>query len=232
VNATPSIASPSGTVIYNEDFSAGSGGWHYYLLANSPPANAEFCISYASYGYSLLCMVRGGWTAPGVIESHSPWFLDPNHASPGAGNLNLLGFVFLNGRHGGLPQPTIDLRNGRLSARVYADSLALNGGHVYFWFQTYVPSLGKWANFALTSSPLESRLKDKQWVTIDLTLKNSAADWTCLGSSLARQDTYGCVGVTRALGNVNTNFGFIVLPVDPSRPATGTVRFDSVSIRT
>ena len=59
--------------VYLEDFDQGNGGW------------------YADRHYALPV-----WD--GVAYCHGPWFLDSNHAPPGAGYLHLVMWLYTDGR--------------------------------------------------------------------------------------------------------------------------------------
>lgn len=215
--------------VYTEDFSQGSGGWHFYQLSDTVPPSADYCGT-GTYGYAYTCQMPMDWSDSGTVESKAPWFVDENHAAPGAGILSLIGWVWLNGEYGGIPAATLDLRNTELTARIWVDDLVIGDGHLVFWFQTYRSEIGKYQNYALTAYPVERHLRDEKWVTVRIHLPKREGAWTCLGAAPWRVETYGCGSVADALADVNYDFGFIVLPVSPSAPPTGVVRLDSISI--
>jgi hypothetical protein len=57
-------------------------------------------------------------------------------------------------------------------------------------------------------------LRDERFTEVRLRFSDDPASWTCLGSSAARADLYGCVPLEEAISHVNADFGFIILPVN------------------
>lgn len=241
----PRTDSEALVTIYENRFSSDPGGWLTYIYGARDNAIASF-----TDGGQQVSMIPNLWVSDGnnggFIESRSPFWIDANHRSdggqpPGAGYLSLVSFIYVaNGAYGGIPEPSIDLLDARLSFRLMTENLDLRGGHLVFWFQTYDAASGKAVNFALTKYPLEGMARNGVWREFTLRLGTSEADWTCLGTRTARQETYGCSDVATALSNVIYDFGFIILPLDPTGAAnrdftrlpTGVIRFDDIKLQT
>ncbi len=194
---------------------------------------AHVCHGYARIWCRLLgimgwqhgCTVPVPWVSPGTyVASRSPWWMDPNHKSPGAGYLNIVGYTFLNSRDGGMPIPSMNPSGATVNLRMMIKDLDTKGGHQYFWFQTKHAPTGRAVNFALTRYPIGQMLNPDSWGELALPLAPSSQDSTCLGSSNEKQVMYGCAPIEEDLADVNADFGFIVLPVTPDEPATWIVR--------
>jgi hypothetical protein len=192
-----SIAADGAVVpVYGETFSEGPGGWHTYLTDLHPdsiPPQAFGC--WLSWNARYACMAQLFWNDDRAA-SRSPWWVDPNHAPPGAGYLQLVAFVYLNGYFGGLPDAALDLSATRLRARVRVDSLATNGGHLHFWFQAVGPGPGTYVNYVLTRFPLEQAVAWGEWAILDIPLDPTSDAWTCLGAADEYAERYKCVPVS------------------------------------
>lgn len=135
-----------------------------------------------------------------------------------------------------VPERFLDLRNAHVRIVMSADMLDLKGGDVLFWFQVKTGDK-RYANFALTGAPL---LRSEKYFShpgfeISIHLTTDEAAWTCLGSSEARADTYGCdISLTDALRSVNNDFGLIIFPVvgdpDLEKQPTGELSINSIEI--
>lgn len=220
VSSQPSVYE----VLYSEDFSRGSRGWHYY--AKSPFNNILSCIhSVPPDGCVIPCRWENGF-----IESRSPWWIDYNHKPPGAGLLNVLFVIWLDSYYGGLRQKSLDLRDARLHCRVMIAEANLKGNHVYFWFQTFNSEENKYHNYVLTKRPLDVSKAASSWRDVTIPINTDGADWTCLGSSQERSDKYACGSIEMDLQNVNANLGFIQMQVDPYDQPFGIVRLGRILI--
>jgi hypothetical protein len=170
----------------------------------------------------------GGWLAwgfrgaevpevrDGVLFSRSPWWVDPNHAPPGAGYLHLLAFLETrSGPHSdlGLPNRFVDegysrdLTDARLTVRLRGD-LDLRGAELVLLAQTDLPTTR--ANFVLTGQPF---LVMRDWSEQTVVLTPDPAQWVCLGSRHGRTDFYGCGEIAEALRDVNLNLIFVLFPL-------------------
>lgn len=226
-----------GATIHEHDFAAGSGGWSTTLtLLTADQLPAEYQACWRSWLGLQACNVDVPVEGERMVLQ-SPWWLDPNHAPPGAGYLSLLAWVYLDGAPGTSTHGVskMDLRDATLSVSIRAQDLDLKGSHLHFWFQTTMPD-GRFANFVYTRSAIESTLApdahDLEWVEIKLSSDPSA--WTCLGTAGARADLYGCMDVAIALRAVDNDFGFILFPVSdsplPEHQPSGRFEIQSIQL--
>ncbi len=214
------------TTIYEQDFSKENGEWQSVLtLLNSSaiPDNPISC--WISWLNLYACTVPSS-IINGHNEIKSPWWLDENHAPPGAGYLNLLTWTY--------PKEPIDISNAILELEIATQNLNLKGSKLLFWFQNNAPN-GKFANFALTGTPIDVK-SDGITRRILLDLSSKKDNWTCLGTSLSRADTYDCMPVEESAKKVDIDFGFIIFPVssnpDPTLQPTGIIKIKSIKILT
>ncbi len=213
------------STLYEHDFSKGDGGWESMLSlldkSQIPKNHINCTISWLGL---YACTIHAN-IIDGNNQLKSPWMLDKNHAYPGAGDLNLLTWF--------RPQTPIDISNAILEIDMATKDLNLKGGKLVFWFQTTTVNR-KYANFALTGMPIEIPSDGKyRRVVLDLSKKQN---WTCLGSSVSRSDTYECKTIEEAARNLDVNFGFIIFPVsgspDPKVQPSGTINIRSIKIST
>lgn len=199
-------------LIYAEDFNAGPGGW----------------VTNDGRGGSKATRMR--WSREGFVRASSPWWIDNNHVEPGAGALHLLSVLHLRGKYGGLPFDNVDLADARLQFRMrQGQPIRANGAKLHFWFQTHDRRTGMLVNYAYTRHDLLQGLDSEvgRWRLFSLRLSTNPKDWTCLGASEDRSDTYGCsASVVDALKSVDTDFGLILLPVDAKKLPTGALDLD------
>lgn len=181
----------------------------------------------------------------GYAISSAPWWVDPNHGPPGAGFLNLIAIAYYDGWSGidaevrapseGRP---LDLRNMAIRLRWRAPTLSIAPeSKLVFWFQTRAidPTHGNatYVNYAFTGSPLQAMPGNPAWQETEIRLRSRPELWTCLGSSLARADTYGCArNIDEALSNFEADLGFVILSPDEGSAlsSTGAVEFDSITM--
>lgn len=225
-------AAPAGSVLLKTGFDSGSDGWVTVTNAPDVPFSNLGCMGgnyWIDQWPDFGCNIPLKWLPEGTVQSQAPWWVDPNHKEPGAGYLNLLAIQWLNGIAGGIPEEELDLSDTILRFSIQPQDLEIYGGSIYLWFQTYAPSINRYVNYALTETPIDLTLDDRQWSTITLSLRADDAAWTCLGSSLIRMETYGCIPASEAIHSVVSDFGLIVLPVDPDLPGTGTILLDNMA---
>ncbi len=167
--------------------------------------------------------------ADGVLSSFGPWWVDYNHAPPGAGYLNLLMTLPLSGplseaarEMGGVNRyiaggfPT-DLRNAEVALRMKGE-VDLQGAGVHLLVQgSYEGICSGWV---LTGESLEVT---PEWSDQALKLVPDPQLWTPLGSRHDRTDTYGVKNFEKILSNVNVNIYLVLFPVAavPKGPLTG-----------
>lgn len=197
------------TTRYEETFDADTGGWFGWHDNARGPRALE-------------------WRA-GEVTSRSPWWIDYNHAPPGAGYMHLL-FILLTagkvGEHyrevsgpnrfiaGGYPHNFTDARltlrlRGELEARASRLLLLIQGTHGDLcsgWLLTGQP-------FRVTSD----------WSEQTVVATPDPAQWACLGARHDRVDFYGHVPLPKILANVNADILLVLFPLDvaPMGPLAG-----------
>lgn len=165
----------------------------------------------------------------GQVTTQSPWWVDYNHAPPGAGYLHMLFSLntrgpfsdhhrevagenaFANRR---LP---LDFRDARITVRTRGE-LEARGAQVLLLLQGRVDDLI--SGWLLTGDPI---LIGPEWREQTIVASADERKWTCLGSRHDRQDYYGRIPCAQILGNVNVNFMFVLFPLDvrPMGPTGG-----------
>jgi len=156
-----------------------------------------------------------------IATSRSPWWVDFNHAPPGAGYLNLH-FVLHTTVHqntptyealsgpnrfieGGYP---LDFRNARVTLRVRGD-VRQQGTQFVLLAQADVGP--KRVNHVLHAQPITL---SSEWIEQTLTLEPDEQQWTCLGSCKDRVATYGEGPIDAVLGNLNVDIILVHFPID------------------
>jgi hypothetical protein len=185
---------------YVETFNDGPGGWYGWINNAAGPRALE---------------VKGG-----CAVSRGPWWIDYNHAPPGAGYLNLLYMLNTRGRPGehqrevqgenrfvagGYP---IDFTNARVTLRMKGEVIA-NGAKLVLLCQSI--QNGICSGWMLTGKPFEVT-KDFSEQTV--VCVPDAKEWTCLGSRHDRADFYGEIPLEKVLRDVNTNILLVMFPLD------------------
>ena len=168
-------------------------------------------------------------TAPGAVTSRSPWWIDYNHAPPGAGYMHMVATLDttavqgeaardLAGRNrfvaGGFPA---DFTNARITVRLKGELLS-RGADLMLLIQGHVDGLC--SGWLLTSRPITVR---EQWSDATLHLPPAPSEWTALGSRHDRTDMYGERPLPAVLSHVSMNFMFVLYPltVEPMGPIDG-----------
>lgn len=189
----------------------------------------------------------GGWVAnrrdplsvwDGVAYCFGPWFVDPNHAPPGAGYLHMLMFIttsakwvarkeypsnsFVEGRK------STNLTNARLTLRLRGTfdlpenapggiskarkqgevAMGLQGAQLLLWVQA--ETQGTTANFALTRQPFEIT---REWSEQTVVLRPDPTEWTCAGGRRDLIERYGCADIAEVLKDVNLDFYLVLFPL-------------------
>jgi hypothetical protein len=222
------LQAPWQTVV-DTDFSAtGPNGWFTCDQAAVDCPELSFASDSTGTGYGV---------------SSAPWWLDPNHAAPGLGYVNLVAFAYHADcvREGiiasSIANAPIDLRNARLTVRWRAQGLQLPASaQLMFWFQNVVDVPGansrRYVNHVLRAKPLLPAAAGG-WQTEELILEADNADYACLGSAPDRAGTYGCdIDAATALRDWNLDLGFIVLFPTENQASSirGAVEFDRIAI--
>ena len=194
---------------YIEQFDEGPGGWFGWISNSGGPETLEVADS---------CLI-----------TRSPWWIDYNHAPPGAGYLHMLCVLLTSGRQGehfrevagenrfiegGFPT---DFTDARVTLRLKGE-LEAKGAQMLLLCQGSQGDLG--SGWLLTGQPLEVT---EDWSEQTLTVVPDPAQWNCLGSRHDRTDFYGEIPLTTILGNANSNILFVLHPlqIEPMGPIDG-----------
>lgn len=196
--------------MYRETFDDGPGGWLGWESNHRGPKALEW--------------------KPGIVTSRSPWWIDYNHAPPGAGYLHMVFTLLTAGRGygeayrdtGGLNrfidenQPT-DFRNARLTVRIKGE-LESRGAQLLLLVQGHAE--GMTSGWLLTGASITVT---PEWSEQTIVAAPDASQWRCLGSRHDRTHTYGEIPLERILANVNANILFVLFPVqvEPMGPIGG-----------
>lgn len=227
------------TTIYRETFDTGPGGW----TVGKNKVDGEFhknIFGHRGSGPPLDWSPTGGRSSPGYAYSESPWYFDDNHGQ----------FMWF---HLALRVPTtveigipgVDLRGATFRVVLRGRDLRTRGTRLYFWIQGrrgnppgyYVGD--PLYNWALTSRPIERPLHATDWTEESFSLVDDEAQWSQMGlinGGLGRkirvlQSTSMADGsLTKILGGLHWNFGFVLGPLDPNDLPTGRIELDEVTI--
>lgn len=175
-----------------------------------------------------------GATALEITDSYaisrSPWWVDYNHAPPGAGYLHLhyalhttpnresAVYEKLSGPNrfvaGGYP---LDFRGARVTMRVRG-RMQQRGAQLVLLAQADVGP--RRLNHVLHAQPIEVTA---DWSQQTLTLDPDDAQWTCLGSRRDRTATYGEGPIEPVLADLNCDIILVHFPLDvvPAAPIDG-----------
>lgn len=166
-----------------------------------------------------------------AIISRSPWWIDYNHAPPGAGYLHVLFALTTGGgdayselylERAGLNRfleeafPT-DFSDARLMFRLKGE-LEPRGAQLLLLVQS---TLGRiTSGWMLTGQPLEVT---RNWTDQAVEAAPDPSQWTCLGSRSDRRKSYGELDLRAVLREVNRNIALILFPVEvvPMGPLEG-----------
>lgn len=194
---------------YKETFDNDQGGWWYYINNAQGPKKLEH--------------------QDGTVTSRSPWWIDYNHAPPGAGYIHMLFCLTTAGpiteHYMEVAGPNrfvsegfnTDFANARLSLRLKGE-LENRGARLVLLVQSKVGEII--TPWALTSQPFEIT---KDWSQQTVTCLPDADQWTCLGGRHDRQDYYDRADLAKALQDVNVNIMLILFPltIEPMGPIDG-----------
>jgi hypothetical protein len=195
---------------YIETFDTGNGGWFAWRPAAEMPSPSE--------GSTIPPLIRNG-----AYVTQSPWWVDSNHAPPGAGYLHLLAFLPTNPAH---PRPfdspnifideaySTDLRDARMTLRLRGD-VDLRGAELLLLAQATVP--GGTANLVLTDQPFTVT---PDWSEQSVTLTTNQAHWTCLGARHDLVGYYCCSEPADVLRDVDVDLILVLFPLEivPTEP--------------
>ena len=194
---------------YIETFADGPGGWWGWISNAAGPRPLEH--------------------QPGIVTSRSPWWIDYNHAPPGAGYLHMLFCTYTRGPiaehyaevggrnrlvEEGFPTSYTD---ARITLRLKGELEKRNAELVLLVQATVGSMTSAWV---LTGQPLEVT---PEWSEQTITAAADPQQWTCMGGRHGRTDYYGHVDLTTVLDDVNVDIMFILFPltVKPMGPLEG-----------
>ena len=186
--------------VYVETFDDGPGGW----------------LGWDATGGTRL-EIRNG-----AMVSRSPWWVDCNHAPPGAGYLHLL--YCLMTTHATAHRPEIecvaernrfvdegfptDFTNARMTPRLKGEVDA-RGAQLVLLLQGDVGP--RRINSAFTGQPFDIT---PDWSDQTVTLVPDDGQWTCLGSRHDRTEMYGEGPIAPLLADVNCDLILVLFPLD------------------
>ena len=183
----------------------------------------------------------GGWVGrrhfplaifDGVAYSYGPWWVDANHAPPGAGYLHMLMWMYTDAEYlkdsfawypeHGLEPPfrnfsdnkfvvqnqSTDLTNARLTIRLRGE-IDLQGSQLLLL--VHGQKGGIMANYVLTGQPFEVT---REWSEQTVTLIPDPSQWVCLGVRHDMTDTIGCYDISELLCDVNIDIIFVLFPLN------------------
>jgi hypothetical protein len=156
----------------------------------------------------------------GVVTSRSPWWIDYNHAPPGAGYIHMLFSLNLRGpfsdHHKEIAGPNpfaeqkypLDFTHARVSVRVRGE-LELKGAQLVLLVQGRVgETVSGWL---LTGQPIAV---GPEWSEQTIVAAPDESQWTCLKARHDRQDFYGFHPLRTILSNVNVNIMLVLFPLE------------------
>lgn len=194
---------------YVETFDDGPGGWFSWIDNARGPKQLE---------------VRDS-----CIVSQSPWWIDYNHAPPGAGYLHLLYMLLTRGaqsehqREVSGPNHYVeggygnDYRGARVTLR-HKGELVSRGARLCLLCQAV--QRGICSGWLLTGQPFEVT---PDWSVQTVAVLPDERQWTCLGGRHDRRDFYGRLELADVLADVNTNILLVLFPLEiaPMGPLDG-----------
>lgn len=185
---------------YRETFDDGPGGWYGWASNAAGPKPLEVRES---------CAI-----------SRSPWWIDYNHAPPGAGYMHLPYILNTRGKAGEHHREVAgenrfiagnypaDFRDARLTVRLKGE-LEAKGTHFLLLCQAVQGGLC--SGWLLTGQPFHVTA---DWSEQTVTAVPDAAQWTCLGSRHDRADFYGRIPLETVLGEVNIDILLVLHPLE------------------
>jgi len=186
--------------VYRETFDNGPGGWFGWINNAQGPKRLE--------------------TRASSIVTRSPWWIDYNHAPPGAGYIHMLGTLMTRGPFGEHLRETagenrfaaeklpLDFVGAKMSLRSRGE-LIDRGAKVCLLLQGIHD--GICSGWMLTGRPFSI---SHEWSTQTISLDPNPALWTCLGSRHDRTDSYGVLPLEQVLRQVNVNLLLVMFPLD------------------
>jgi hypothetical protein len=195
--------------VYLETFDDGPAGWY----------------GFGGNHIGLQPLIR----ERGVVTSRSPWWVDYNHAPPGAGYLHMLFSLNTRGPFSdyykeiagenpfAVKRLPLDFRHARVTLRVRGE-LEKRTAEMLLLVQGRIGDII--SGWLLTGQPVAVR---DDWTEQTIVAVPDPAQWTCLGSRHDRTDYYGFHPLEAVLKEVNTNIMLVLFPLDvrPMGPISG-----------
>ncbi len=187
-------------MVYRETFDNGPGGWYGWISNAAGPARLE---------------VRDSYTV-----SRSPWWIDYNHAPPGAGYMHLLYMLNTVGgasehQHetegtnhfvqGGYPT---DFTNAEMTLRLKGE-IEWKDTQLMLLIQGAVDGIT--SGWLLTGQPIDVT---RDWTEQTITCEPDPGQWTCLGVRHDRTDYYGELPFETILANVHVDILLVLFPLN------------------
>jgi hypothetical protein len=199
----------SAAQLYIETFDDGPGGWFGWISNAAGPKPLEVRES---------CLV-----------SRSPWWIDYNHAPPGAGYMNLLAMLLTRGPCGEHQREVAgenlfvsggfgtDFTNAKVTLRLKGELLD-KGSQLCLLMQSVQE--GICSGWLLTGDAFDVT---PDWTEQTVVAVPEVSRWTPLGSRHDRVDYYGTIDLARVLADVNTDILLVLFPLDvvPMGPLDG-----------
>ncbi|MDA0841719.1 MAG: hypothetical protein O3B01_03005 [Planctomycetota bacterium] len=194
---------------YLENFDNGPGGWTGWISNSQGPKALDISDS---------CAI-----------SRSPWWIDYNHAPPGAGYMHLP-YILLTSGTAGEHQREIagtnryiaggfgtDFTHARITLRLKGELLE-HGTQLHLLCQGV--HNGICTGWILTG---QAFAVTEEWTNQTVVCVPDETQWTCLGSRHDRADFYGHTPLATVMGDANANILFVLYPLDvvPMGPIEG-----------
>lgn len=185
---------------YLETFDQGPGGWFGWIDNARGPKPLE--------------------RSPSCVTSRSPWWIDYNHAPPGAGYMNLLFMLLTSGKPGEHQREVsgenrftqgafgTDFTNAKISLRLKGELLARETQLLLLCQGVHQGICSGWL---LTGQPIAVT---PDWSDQVITATPDESAWKCLGSRHDRTDYYGRTPLATVLSDVNADILLVLYPLE------------------
>lgn len=194
---------------YRETFDDGPGGWFGFVDNAQGPKPLE---------------IRNG-----SALTRSPWWIDYNHAPPGAGYLHLLYMLLTKGAPGERQREVAghnrfiaegfgtNFTNAKVTLRLRGELLA-RGAKLSLLCQGIHNNIC--TGWLLTGQPIAVT---EDWSEQTIVCTPDESQWTCLGSRHDRADFYGSNPLATVLADVNVDILLVLHPLEiaPMGPLDG-----------
>jgi hypothetical protein len=190
---------------YRETFDDGAGGWFGWDQSGMTPLEVR----------------------DNAIVARGPWWVDYNHAPPGAGYLHILFALYT--KDDALSRPVAgtnrliasrcptNFTDAKLTFRLRGE-MEMKGSQLLLLAQSQVGDRA--INSVLTAQPLRVT---SDWTEQTITCAADNGQWTCLGSRVSAMDRYGWGPIAPVLKDLNLDIILVLFPLDvvPAAPVAG-----------